>query len=104
MVKRIKDIENTIDHHFNLIKHTLKNDHKDFFDRERKRKKKAGIEGSLSQQLQDKMNEKNFLDKQLEDFNNIKIFTHEIRMQKLIQHYDSLILADKARKENRNGV
>ena len=103
-MKRIKDIESSIDHHFNLIKQTLINDHKEYFERERKRKKKADIQGSLSQQLQDKMNEKNFLDKQIEDFDDINIFTYEIRMQKLIQHYDSLILADKARKENRNGV
>ena len=40
----------------------------------------------------------------MEDYNDIKKTTHEDRMQKLIQHYDSLILADKARKENRNGV
>lgn len=80
------------------------NDHKEYFERERKRKKKAGTEGSLSQQLKDKVNEKKFLDKQMQDFNDLTIFTHEIRMQKLVSHYDQLILADKARKENRNGV
>jgi hypothetical protein len=88
LIQRIRDIEDAIDHHFNLIKATLISDHKEYFERERKRKKKAGIEGSLSQQLQDKVNEKNFLDKQMQDFNDLSIFTHEIRMQKLVSHYD----------------
>mmetsp|Transcript_4428 Transcript_4428/g.6516 ORF Transcript_4428/g.6516 Transcript_4428/m.6516 type:complete len:83 (+) Transcript_4428:7050-7298(+) len=36
--------------------------------------------------------------------NDIDLFTHEIRLEKLVKFYDDLIRADKARKENRAGV
>ena len=45
--KRIRDIETIIDKHFKLIKPSLIQELKDDFERERKRKKKEGHEGTL---------------------------------------------------------
>ena len=38
------------------------------------------------------------------DFNNHDIYTHALKMKKLVEHSDALIQADKDRKENSNNI
>ena len=104
LMKRVKDIEAVVHAHFELIKDTLIQQKKEQFDRDRKKKKKEGKEGTLDEQLQQKINEKTVLDDLMKRFNNEKVYTAEAKMIELVQHQEDLIKADKARKENRQGV
>jgi len=102
--RRMGDIQSVIDHHFELIIDVMIQDHKDKFERERKRKKKEGKEGTLQEQLAKKVKEQEFLKEEEEKMKDVKIYNHEERLKKLIDFYDDLIRADKGRKENRTGV
>jgi len=102
LMKRVKDIEAVVHVHFELIKDTLIQQKKEQFDRDRKKKKKEGKEGTLDEQLQQKIDEKGELDELMNDFNNK--YTSIDKMTELVQHQEDLIKADKARKENRQGV
>lgn len=51
LMKRIKDIEHVIDKHFKMIQVNIINDVKEIYERERKKRKKEGIELTIQQQI-----------------------------------------------------
>lgn len=102
LAKRIEDIEQVIDKHFVLIKPNLIQQLKDKFEKERKRKEKAGMMLTLEEQFKERDNEQNVLRKH--PALQFDTFDHTRRIRLLIENEEDLIKNDKARPDNRRGV
>jgi len=103
--QRIGDIEEVIDRHFLLIRSTLIQKFRDKFEKERKRRQKAGIQVSLDQQYKEQQKEEEALQSHPDlRFDDPKCFDHVRKMKLLVEHEEDLIKNDKERQDNRRGV
>lgn len=105
LLKRVKDIEETIDMYWDLLVPVLFKKIKEGFKRAAIKRKKEGREGGLKDQLAIQNWEKCYLCSSPEvDFYNLELFNYNKRLKILMEYQDDLIQADKERKENRRGI
>ena len=94
-----------IDKYFKMIQPTLVNKMKEAFDRDRNRRKKEGKEGTLKDQVQQRKFEEWYVKhSDAVQFDNPKYYNYAKKMRILVELQEELINADKARKENRQGI
>ena len=94
-----------IDAHFKMIHQNLIDDVKEIFEKEKKKRKKEGIELTLQQQMQFEEDERNALIYHPDiQFDNPQCYPYSKKLKKLQLHEEDLIKNDIARMENRRGI
>ena len=78
---------------------------KDRFDKDRLKRKKEGKEGNLQDQVAQRKWEEWYV-KHSDDskFSDPQFYPFTRKMKLLVEYQDELIVADKTRKENRQGI